>query len=131
MKIDFKRGIPGVEHLKEFDLNDIEGNDKFKVLKALKEEISFLVISPFDCCESYEINLDQETVRELKIEEPSDVLMLNIVTLGGSIETSTANLKAPLVINVKNNLGKQFIMQNDTYSTKHPLVRREENVGNY
>ncbi len=131
MKIVFKRGIPGVEHLKNFSINDVEGNNRFKVLLSDNEEISFLVISPFDFFGKYEINLDKETVRELEIENPSDVLMLNIVTLGDSIETSTANLKAPIIINVKNNLGKQFIMQNDTYSTKHPLIRREENVSNY
>lgn len=131
MEIVFKRGIPGVEHLKEFRLKEVEGNESFKVLTASNEEISFLVVSPFDFFKEYEINLDKETVKELEIENPSDVLMVNIVTLGDSLEGSTANLKAPIVINVKNNLGKQFIMQNDTYGTKHPLIRREENVSNH
>lgn len=131
MKIVFKRGIPGVEHIKNYSISQVEGDSRFKIVSADNEEISFLVISPFDFLEDYEINLDEETIKELEIENPSDVLILNIVTLGESLEASTANLKAPLIINVKNNLGKQFIMQSDTYNIKHPLIRREENVSNY
>lgn len=126
MEVTFKRGIPGIDYLKRFSIESIENNDKFKVMKGLEEDISFVVISPFDFYDKYEINLDKETIRELKIENPSDVLLLNIVTLGNNLAASTANLKAPIVINIKNNLGKQFIMQSDTYGTKHPLIKERK-----
>lgn len=131
MEVFFKRGIPGVEHLRRFKIEEIKENEKFKVISSVEEQISFVAVSPFDFYSDYELHLDDETIKELNIENPKDVLVLNILTLGDSFNDSTVNLKAPIIINVKNNLGKQYIMQCDTYDTKHPLIRREKDVSNY
>lgn len=131
MKIIFNKGIPGFESLKRFDLKNLEGNDRFNILKAQKDGISFITTNPFEIYSDYEINLNEETIKELKIDKPEDVLVLSIITLGKTLEGSTINLQAPLVINIKNNLGKQYIIQNSQYKTKHPLIRREEDVSNY
>ena len=131
MEIIFNKGIPGFDSLKIFFLEPLEGNERFKILQAKDREISFVTISPFEIYSNYEINLNEETIKELQIEKPEDVLVLNIITLGKTLESSTMNLQAPIVINIKNNLGKQYIMQNSKYETKHPLIRREQNVSNY
>lgn len=131
MEVRFNKGIPGFEDLKNFIFKDLQDNDKFKVMESIEQrEISFVTVSPFEIYEEYEINLNDETINELQIENPEDVLVLSIITLGKTLETSTMNLKAPLVINIKNNLGKQYILQNENYDTKHPLIRREQNVSN-
>lgn len=131
MEVFFKRGIPGVDHLRRFKLEEIKDNEKFTIISSLEEQISFVAVSPFDFYSDYEIHLDEETIKELNIEDPKDVLVLNILTLGNSFNDSTVNLKAPIIINVKNNLGRQYIIQSDTYDTKHPLIRREKDVSNY
>ena len=84
--------------------------------KKQQEQINFF---------NYGENIDDETIKELQIDKPEDVLVLSIITLGKTLETSTMNLQAPLVINIKSNLGKQYIMQNSKYETKHPLIRRD------
>ena len=131
MKVTFKRGIPGFESLKNFKIDEIKDNEKFKVMSSLDEEVSFVVVSPFDFYSEYELNLDNETMKDLEVKDSKDVLILNIITLGETLEKSTINLKAPIVININNNLAKQYIIQYDTYDTKHPLIRREKNVSNY
>lgn len=131
MQIIFKRGIPGFESLKSFKIDEIKDNEKFKVMSSLDEEVSFVVVSPFDFYSEYELNLDNETMKDLEVKDSKDVLILNIITLGETLEKSTINLKAPIVININNNLAKQYIIQYDTYDTKHPLIRREKNVSNY
>lgn len=125
MKVRFNKGIPGFDTLRDFMIKDLEGNAKFKIFESEESEISFVTVNPFDIYSEYEINLNDETIKELQIEKPEDVLILSIITLGKTLETSTMNLKAPVVINIKNNLGKQFIMQNEKYETKHPLIRRD------
>ncbi|WP_297712208.1 flagellar assembly protein FliW [Clostridium sp.] len=125
MDIIFKKGIPGFDSLREFIITDLEDNKKFKVLQSKESEISFVMTDPFEIYDNYEINLNDEIIKELEIKNPEDVLILSIITLGKTLETSTMNLKAPLVINIKNNLGKQYIMQNSKYETKHPLIRRD------
>ncbi len=131
MEVFFKRGIPGLEELRKFKIDEIENNNQFKVISSLEVEISFVAVSPFDFYSEYELNLNDETIKDLDIENPRDVLVLSILTLGDTLENSTINLKAPIIVNVKKNLGKQYILEKDTYDTKHPLMRREQNVSSY
>ncbi|GAA0862730.1 flagellar assembly protein FliW [Paraclostridium tenue] len=126
MNITFEKGLPGFENYKTFILSDIEGDSKFKLINSTEEEnIGFIAISPFDVKKDYEINLDDETIKSLQIETPKDVLLLNIITLGNTLEKSTVNLKAPIIINIKNNKGKQLILQDDKYQIKEPLINRK------
>lgn len=132
MNITFEKGLPGFESYKTFSLCDIEGDSKFKLINSTEEEnIGFIAISPFYVKKDYEINLDDETIKSLQIETPNDVLLLNIITLGKTLEKSTVNLKAPIIINIKNNKGKQLILQDDKYQIKEPLIGSDKNVSNY
>lgn len=132
MDIQFKKGIPGFENLKNFKILDLEDNKQFKILQSIEEEnISFVVTSPFEIYKEYVIDLNDEIIRELEIKNSEDVLVLSIITIGETLEKSTLNLKAPLIINIKNNLGRQLILQSEKYETKHPLMRSEKYVSNY
>ena len=62
-----------------------------------------------------------EFIKELDIKDEKDVLVICLITLGKSLKDSTANLKAPIIINIKNNRGKQLILQDDKYKIKEPL----------
>lgn len=132
MKVVFEKGIPGFENHKNFEINDIEENQKFKVVNSLDDKsVGFIVVSPFDIKKDYEIKLDTDTINSLKIDKPEDVLLLNIVTLGKKLENSTVNLKAPLVMSVKNKLGVQLILQDDKYNIKEPLIGCGKDVSNF
>lgn len=122
MEIIFEKGIPGFEKYKNFELSDIEGNENLKMITSKEDSnIGFVSISPFKVKKDYEIDLNDEIIKELNIEKPEDVLVLNLITLGKTLESSTVNLKAPLIINIKNNKGKQLILQDDKYKIKEPL----------
>lgn len=131
MEVTFKKGIPGFEYLRKFRIEDVNNSKDYKIIRSLEEDISFSAVLPFNIYDEYEIDLTEEIVKELEIKHPTDVLVLNIITLGKTLEESTVNLKAPVIINVSNNMAKQFIIQCDTYYTKHLLIRRNQNVSNY
>lgn len=123
MKIFFENGIPGLEEYKEFEISQLGTSNKFKMITSVEESnIGFVAVSPFEVNKDYEIDLNDEIIKELKIKEPKDVLVLNLITLGRTLEKSTVNLKAPVIINIKNNKGKQLILQDDKYSIKEPLM---------
>ena len=123
MKIFFENGIPGLEEYKEFEISQLGTSNKFKMITSVEESnIGFVAVSPFEVNKDYEIDLNDEIIKELKIKEPKDVLVLNLITLGRTLEKSTVNLKAPVIINIKNNKGKQLILQDDKYSVKEPLM---------
>ena len=132
MKVVFEKGLPGFENHKNFEINDIEENQKFKVVNSLDDKsVGFIAVSPFDIKKDYEIKLDTDTINSLKIDKPEDVLLLNIVTLGKKLENSTVNLKAPLVMSVKNKLCLQLILQDDKYNIKEPLIGCGKDVSNF
>jgi len=116
--------LPGFESLKTFVLEDIEGSEPFKTLKSTEDEnIGFVTIVPFDFKVDYEVKLTEAVINSLKIEDPEDVLILNTVTLNSDVKKITTNLKAPIIINSKNNLGYQMILDRENYSIKHPLIK--------
>ncbi|MCC0674209.1 flagellar assembly protein FliW [Clostridioides sp. ES-S-0145-01] len=124
MKITLKKGILGFENLKEYELLDIENNNTLKEFNSTEEDcIGFIVISPFEIIDEYEIVLNQDIIEKLEVESPNDILMFNIITLGSTLKESTVNMKAPIIINVKNNYGMQIISQDEKYCIRHPLSR--------
>ncbi|WP_346961692.1 flagellar assembly protein FliW [Clostridium sp.] len=122
--ITFNNGLPGFESLKTFVLEDIEGSEPFKMLKSTEDEnIGFVTIVPFDFKVDYEVKLTEDVINSLKVEAPEDVLILNTVTLNSDVKRITTNLKAPIVINLRNNLGYQMILDRENYSIKHLLIK--------
>lgn len=122
--ITFKKGLPGFESLRSFILIPVEENSIFTILHSIEEEdIGLVLVSPFEADANYEIKLHDDKVNELKIQSPSEVLILNTVTLNSDIKLITTNLKAPIIINIKEKLGEQIILDNDKYKIKHPLFK--------
>jgi flagellar assembly factor FliW len=69
----------------------------------------------------YEIDLDDNTLEQLQITSEQDVALYVILTVADPFDGTTANLQAPIVINVHQRLGKQVILTNTDYKTKHRL----------
>lgn len=121
--ITFKKGIPGFEDYNKFVLLNIEGHEPFKLLHSLEDfELAFVLISPFDVKEDYEINLKEDIKKSLEIKDPNEVMLLTTVTLDSKVENITTNLCAPIIINVSNKLGEQMILDNNKYKIKQPLM---------
>ena len=121
--INFEKSIPGFNDVKRFILKEIEGSS-FKLLQSIDDvTVGFVVISPVEVEEDYEINLSEEVIKTLEIKEATDVLLYSLVTLNSKVEKITVNLKAPVVINVNNKKAEQFIIDKAKYKIKHPLMK--------
>lgn len=124
--IYFEKGIPGFEELKEFIIFPVKDNDVFSVFHSIeKEDMGIIVTSPFNIEKEYEIQLEEEQIANLKLQDEKDTLVLNTVTLNSDINKITANLRAPIVINIKEKIGEQIIINSDKYKVKHPLFKEE------
>lgn len=119
--IYFQEGIPGFEEEKEFIIifNEDEDNP-FNYLQSVKNpSLSFIIINPFEIFKDYDIVIPQIAIDKLKIEKPEDVMVYSIVVIPEDISKMTANLLGPIIINHKERLGKQVILDDSRYSTKH------------
>ena len=100
--IYFEKGVPGFDGLKKYIIKEVDEESPFKIMQSIEDvELGFIIISPFAVKEDYEIKLSQEIIENLNIQKQSEVLLYSIVKLDSKIENITANLKAPLVINIK------------------------------
>lgn len=124
MEIIFDKGIPGFEEFTKYEILDIEEFDYFYLLQSLEdEELGFILTNPFNTVENYEFKINEKDRKYLHIEDYRDVLVLCIVTIGENIEQTTINLRAPIVINIKNLKAHQLIIDNDIYDLKHKLLK--------
>ncbi|KEI76708.1 flagellar assembly protein FliW [Clostridium botulinum B2 128] len=124
--IYFEKGIPGFEELKKFIIFPVEDNDVFSVFHSIeKEDMGIIVTSPFNIEKDYKIQLEEEQRKKLELQNEKDALVLNTVTLNPDIDKITVNLRAPIIINIKEKIGEQIIINSDKYSVKHPLFKEE------
>lgn len=123
-KVFFKKGILGFEELKEYILVDLKDYEPFKLLHSLENsEVGLIVVSPFEFLKEYEFKLDDEQINRLNVKSEKDIVALTTVTLNSDPKKITTNLKAPLVINISNNLGEQIILDKSNYEIKHLLIK--------
>lgn len=125
--IMFKKGLPGFKELKKFIVFTLESNKDFSVLHSIEDiEVGLVMVSPFAIMKDYEFKIPDSFIEELEIARPEDVLALTTVTLSSNIEKITTNLKAPMIINIKEKLGEQLILDNDKYKIKHTLFKMDK-----
>ena len=127
--IVFKEGIPGFEKDKRFIIIPVEEEGPFYYLQSLDSELCLFIVDPFIFFPDYQIDLPDEQVEDLGKEEARDKLVVYVViTLHENFKCSTANLMAPIIINVITRKGIQYILQNQNkYNTKHLIFPNAEN----
>ncbi|MCQ4923209.1 flagellar assembly protein FliW [Tissierella carlieri] len=129
--IIFEEGIPAFEEEKEFIiiLNEDKENP-FHCLQSINnQDLSFIVINPFEIFSDYDILLPQTAINKLKIEKEEDINIYTIVVIPTDMKKMTTNLLGPIVINTKERLGKQVILDDERYTTKHFIFNQDSKVG--
>lgn len=129
--ICFKEGLPGFESMSKFILLQSDMEDSpFSWLQSIESSnLSFVIINPIYFRKDYVVPLDDMTVSSLGIEAQEDVAIFTIVVVQEDISKLSANLKAPLVINIKNKRGKQVILDNSEYHVRHYIVEELRRQG--
>lgn len=126
--IKFEEGLFGFNESKEFlFIESDDPNFHFHWLQSVKEpELTFVVTSPFLFAENYNFDLDDDLVEKLSIEKIEDITILSLVKIPESVEESTINLQAPLLINVNTKMGKQIILE-ETFPLRFFIFKKELN----
>jgi flagellar assembly factor FliW len=114
----FPEGIIGFEHLREFLVVDDEDAQPFRWLVSVEDsDLSFPLIHP------------SVVVPEYTISFSSDATIFVVALFAEHVEETTVNLRAPIVIDNKERLGRQVILENDAYALHHPLFPASLQLG--
>ena len=124
--INFPEGILGFEEEKKFIIiNNEDEENPFQWLQSIKSlDLAFAIINPFFVYPNYDIVIPKTAQEKLKIEDPKDINIYSIVVVPEDMEKMTANLLGPVIININKKLGKQVILDDNRYSTKHYIFQQ-------
>jgi len=115
-------GLFGFSHMTRFALMDDQEdpNLPFKWLISVDDpEYGFLVTDPGIFFKDYVFDLSEDDRREIGASTEDDITVINMLTIPADPRRITANLRGPLVFNNRTMTGKQIILENTGYATKH------------
>ncbi len=123
--ITMKGGLIGFEGIERFVIVDHNPGSPFEWLQAVDEpSLAFVIMDPSVINVDFSVNLSGDIVEELEIEKGEDVTVRVIVTIPEDPRDMRVNLRAPLLINMRNLAGKQVVLADDRIPVRYPIVDR-------
>jgi flagellar assembly factor FliW len=120
--IELVTPMPGFPGRKEFVLVRLDEVGLLNSLRSLDEPpLRFITIAPHQFFPEYEPEIDDETLAALGTEDPSQLLVLLIVTAGDTPRDSTANLMAPIIIDPTTMKAAQAVLTGSNLPVRAPL----------
>lgn len=122
----FPAGLVGMEYLRQFVLLSFDDYAPLKFLQSVDNPaFSFILINPYLLLPDYQIQLSAQDKDELQLIEEGGIFVYSILTMPGNPDRMSANLLAPVIMNLTTMRAKQIIMLNSTYRVNHALVMGE------
>ena len=122
--INFPAGLIGFPKAQRFIM--VEHKAPFSWLHSADDpNLAFVVVDGFEFGPSYDVK-PPYVDKECDFTETDEYAILVIVTVRPDPRMTTANLKAPLFVNLKNRKGVQVIFDNPRFSTRYPLWAEDE-----
>ncbi len=122
--IDMVRPMPGFPAHGRFALVELDDEGLLCSLTSLDEPgLRFLVVAPSAFFDDYTPLVDDTVVAELGLEDDADLAVLVVLTAAQSLADTTANLRAPVLINVANRRGCQVVLDDESLPLAGSLVR--------
>lgn len=117
--IDFPGGLVGFSRNQRFVM--LDHKPPFSWLHSVDDpHLAFVVVDGLEFGDNYALEPPVGN-REIELNEDDEYAILVIVTVREDPKETTANLKAPLFVNLRNRKGVQVIFDNQKLSTRFPL----------
>ncbi|MCZ7587060.1 MAG: flagellar assembly protein FliW [Deltaproteobacteria bacterium] len=118
----FPGGLLGFPDSARYVVLDHEEDSPFKWLQSIDEtELAFVIADPLVFFPDYKAHIRKEELASLNIHNLADAVVFVILSLHGTPMDMTANLQGPIIVNAESRVGRQFVLKESDYKTKHPL----------
>lgn len=116
--ITFPDGLPGFAGVQRFILLPAAPDGVYWLQSVDDGSTAFLLVDPFPVFPEYAVDLPDE-------DEGTEPMVLSVVTLPrDEDESCTANLQAPVLIDLERRTGRQTILPDAGYGARHPFDLR-------
>ena len=122
--ISVPSGILGFPEDQDFCLVDAGDETLILWLQSLTNpRLAFPLLEPRIFKNDYVVRLSGSELRELRLSSIKDASVFTILTIPSNLTEMTANLKAPVVINIKERVAKQVVLQENDQPIKHSMFK--------
>ena len=127
----FENGIPGFEELKRYVfMTDEDEKSPFCWLQSIEDiDIVFTLFDVVSKIKDYSPNVEEEALSQIGEFEEEDLCIYCIANIPKDIKDMTINLKAPIIINTRNNKARQIICSNEEYPIKYYIYKEIKKRG--
>jgi flagellar assembly factor FliW len=123
--IEFPEGILGFADLRKFVLLDDPSDEIFAWLQSAEApQIAFPVLEPELFSQAYHVALTKHDMEALNMTANSRTRCFTIVTIPEDVTQMTANLKAPIVINIEKRCARQCVLQDNNLAIREPIFAK-------
>ena len=123
--IQFKEGLLGFAALRNFVFIDDPQDDIFTWLQSCEDpNVAFPILEPqlFGGESTYKIG--PRDLNQIDAESIEHCVFFNIVTIPDDPTNMTANLKAPVVLNIDKKIARQCVLQNNKLAIREPIFAK-------
>lgn len=125
-QLQFPSGLYGFPEVHRFQLVDVPGAEG--ILRQLvatdgQTDLAFTVAYPFAFFPEYAPEIPDEELAEIGSPALESILLMVILQVQAKLPETTANLKAPIVVNTKTLQARQVILSDERQPTKARLFR--------
>lgn len=119
--MEFSEGLLGFPDCKHYVLLQTNDEGTFFWLQSTdRAELAFVVCDPLLFLPDYSVPAKSEEFDQIGLKNMANAQVLIIVNKVGRM--LTGNLQGPLVINALNRKGRQLVLSEKKYSTRHSLM---------
>lgn len=123
--ITFAEGLLGFADLRKFVLLDDPNDEIFAWLQSCESpQIAFPVLEPELFSENYKASLTKSDLEALKLTNKDKVRYFSIITIPDDPIQMTANLKAPIVVNIEARIARQCVLQDNHLAIREPIFAK-------
>ena len=120
--ITFDEGLLGFPEQCHYALIQTGTGSGFYWLQSVcTRDLAFVVCDPRLFVADYQVPVRLEDLQSIDLTEPEKAQVFIIVNKVNDL--LTGNFQGPLVVNVDNRHGRQLVLSDKRYSTRHPLMR--------
>lgn len=124
--LTFPEGILGFQDLRQFVVLDDPSDEIFAWLQSCESpHVAFPILEPELFAQDYKANLTKNDLETLHVKSPEDkVRFFTIVTIPDDPTQMTANMKAPICVNISKKIARQCVLQDNHLAIRESIFTK-------
>ncbi|MFC1614778.1 flagellar assembly protein FliW [Gemmatimonadota bacterium] len=127
--LTFPEGLVGFAAYKQFFIYNNQKKLPFFWLHSVENpNLAFVICDPLIFFPDYKVSVRKQELSILNIKDMDKLITCTIISISHNPFRMTANMQGPLVVNTENRKGKQLVLVDGNYTTRHTILLKDESL---